>query len=435
MGSRFAAFIVVVGVSAGVVGCGPPGEEAASGGPIKIGILAPLTGSAVALGEDMVDGFELWLDENGNEIAGREVELIVEDTAGDPAEGLEKARRLVQEEQVDMIFGPLFGNVGVAVGEFLEGTDVPLFYPVLSADDVSQRSTSSTIIKVAGGTGSQLTHPIGQWAYGRGHRTAVTVCPDYVFGHSSCGGFANAFTDSGGEVVEQLWPALGTPDFGSILSKIAARRDEIDLVFAVPVGADAIRFIKQYDQSGLKDDVPLFTALSSVDPSLLRSMGDEALGLISAGHWLESRDDPATQQFVRLWESSFGEIPSYYGASMFTAAEWVARAVEEVDGDLSDVEAFLDAVRAVELENSVFGPMSLDDRDNPVETVYIREVVRRDDGELWSVEVDKFDEVSQFWNYDPELFLEQPSYSRDYQGIDWPTSCDAYVTACPLGEG
>src|SRR5690606_23359472 len=109
-------------------------------------------------------------------------------------------------------------------------------------------------------------------------------------------------------------------------------------------------------------------------------------------------------------------LPSYYSVGMFTAARWIAQAIEDLGGDISDTDAFLEAIRAVEFDDTPMGPMSLDEYDNPILDVYIREVVERDDGLMWNVPMETFEGVSQFWTYDPEEFLANPVYSRDYQG-------------------
>ena len=214
---------VVVGIVALTlaVACAPPGAPGSGAapqqqsGPIKVGFLAPLTGTAAASGTDMVNGWGLYWKQNGSTVAGREVQTLTEDTAGDPNTALTKARQLVEQQQVDMIVGPLFANEGLAVADYLQTTGTPGFYPIVSADDLTQRHRVDNVVRVAGWTSSQIHHPLGEWVYDQGYRKVLTVCTDYAFGHEVCGGFLRTFTARGGEVVKQLWNPVSTPDFSS----------------------------------------------------------------------------------------------------------------------------------------------------------------------------------------------------------------------------
>lgn len=398
---------------------GSEGGSAATGDPIKIGFIASTTGTAAASGQDMVRGWDLYWELNGGAAANRPIETLHEDDAGDPQIGLNKARRLVENENVQLVVGPLFANVGYAIAEYLGEQGVPNFQQVSSADDLTQRQRIDGVLRVGGWTSSQTTHPLGQWAYDQGHRRIVTICSDYAFGQESCGGFVNSFTDAGGEVIEQLWNPLGTQDFGTYMAQIQSA--DPDAVFSVQVGGDSVRFVESWNSFGLKDsDVALIGGETLLDQSLLRNMGDEAEGLISVGKYAEGRDEPATQEFVEAFDEAYGDLPSYYAATSYSAAQWTAQALEEIDGDIEDTEALLDAVRNAQIETPG-GPMQLDEYDNPVQNVYIREVQRRDDGRLWNVPTETFDKISQFWEYDPQEFLDHPVYSRDYQGNGvWP---------------
>jgi branched-chain amino acid transport system substrate-binding protein len=401
-------------------GSGAPDDTAsASGDAISIGFLAATTGTAAASGEDMVRGWDLYWKLNGDTVAGRQVVTIHEDTAGDPQVGLNKARRLVENEQVSLVVGPLFANVGYAVAEYLGEQGVPNFQQVSSADDLTQRGPIEGVLRVGGWTSSQTAHPAGQWAYDQGYRRAVTICSDYAFGQEYCGGFVNTFTDAGGEIVEQLWNPLGTQDFGTYMAQI--EEADADVVFSLQVGGDSVRFVEAWNSFGLKDSgPPLIGGETLLDQSLLRNMGNEAEGLISVGKFAEGREEGATQEFVEAFDEEYGDLPSYYASVSYSAAQWTVQALEEVDGDIDDTEAFLEAVRNIELETPG-GPMNLDEYDNPDQNVYIREVQAREDGRLWNVPTQTFENVSQFWEYDPEEFLDHPVYSRDYQGDGvWP---------------
>lgn len=397
---------------------GEEGDSDASTDPdaIKIGFLTDVSGTAAASGQDMVRGWDLFWELNGTEFAGREIDTIHADSASEPDIGLSEATRLVEQEDVDMIVGPLLANVGLAVSDYASREGVPSFHPVVSADDLTQRERLPGVLRLGGWTSSQTGHVAGQWAYDEGYQTAVTLCSDYAFGHEYCGGFANVFTDAGGEIVEQLWNPLGTGDFAPYIGQIQAA--DPDVVFTVEVGGDSVQLVETWADFGMQDEVPLIGGETLTDQSLLRGMDPAAAeGLISVGKYAEGLDAAGMEDFVEAYDDAYGDLPSYYAANSYVGAQWIAEAIEQLDGDIDDTEAFLDAVAELEIEGPS-GPITMDEYGNPILSVHIREVQERDDGRLWNVPIETFEDVSQFWTYDPEEFLAQPVYSRDFQGID-----------------
>lgn len=390
-----------------------PAEEA-SGDPITIGVLSPLTGNLAASGEDLVNGWELFWEQNGTTVAGREITWVTEDSGGDPSVALTRAERLVEEEGAEMLVGPIAAHVALAVGDYAIRQGIPSFQPVAAADDLTQRLHDPLLLRTGATSSSQPGHPAGEWAYEQGYRTAMTVCPDYAFGHENCGGFARTFKESGGEIIEQLWNPLGTQDFSTYMAQV--QQASPDVIFVTQTSADAARFIQAWTDFGLKDTIPFIGNSTVTEQSVIRNLGEEALGLQSFSYYAEGRDEAATQDFVNAYEEAYGVIPSLYAAGAYTAAEWIATALEQVGGDLSDIDAFVAAVQGIEFETP-FGPMRLDEYNNPVYNVYLREVEEREsDGALWNVPLETIPDVSQFWTYDPEEYLENPVYSRDYQG-------------------
>ena len=406
---------ILIAVPVLLVGCVAPGGGAGAKGPIKIGLLAPVSGAFAANGQDMVRGWELWWKQHGNKVAGREVQWFHEDTASNPDVALNKARLLVEQRGVHMLAGPLAANEGLAVAGYIRGTEIPFFMPVVSADDLTQRQRAPNILRVAGWTSSQVHHPFGEWACKQGYKTIVTLSYDFAFGHEVTGGFVNTYTDAGCKVLEQLWNPINEQDFSPYLARIQALKP--DAVFVAQSGAPALRFFQAWSQFGLKDKIPLLGNETLVDQHVLRGLQNPevAVGIISAGHYAEGRESPATQEFVKAYMEAYGDIPSYYAAALYTAAQWLTQAMEAVQGNVEDRKAFLEAVRKVELKDSPFGPEKLDDYNNPILNVYIRKVVKRPDGRVWNVVLETIPNVSQFWKWDPEEFLKRPVYSRDYQ--------------------
>jgi branched-chain amino acid transport system substrate-binding protein len=391
-------------------------RASAQAAPIKVGILAPLTGVVASGGREMVEGTQFFFDRIKNEIAGRKVDLVIEDDGSNPDVSLQKARRLVEQANVHFLMGNLLANTGLAVANYVKGTGTPYFIPIIAADDLTQRQRIRNVVRVAGYSASAFTHPLGDWAVKNGFKRIATISQDYSFGHEQCGGFAQVFTEGGGQIVAQLWNPLNTADFSPYLGQLAGMN--IDAVFAMQNGADATRLLQQYASFGLKGRIPMLGAMNLTDQAVIRTLGAECEGVVSSAHYAEGSDNPVTQSFVKDYTERYGKIPSLFGFSMYSGAMWLARAIEKVGGKVEDREAFIDAVLATDLPDSPLGKLvRLDAYGNPVYDVSIRKVVRRPDGKYWNVPVEVYPAVSQFWKYDPDTYMKQPSYSRTFQGI------------------
>lgn len=388
----------------------------AQNAPIRIGLMAPLSGVVAAGGREIVEGFNMFWEERGNAIAGRAIEVIIEDDAGNPDTSLQKARRLVEQEKVDFLFGNLLANTGLAVANYVKDNGTPYFIPVIAADDLTQRQRIRNVIRVAGYTASQMPRPLADWALKQGYKRIATIAQDYSFGHEQCAGFAQVFSEGGGEIVGQLWNPLNTADFSPYIGQLASM--DLDAVFAMELGADAARFMKQYSDFGLKGALPLLGAQNFTDQSVIRTLGEECEGIISSAHFAEGSDNPETRKFVDNYSAKYGKMPSLYGFSHYSGALWVGQVIEALGGDISNRDAFIDAVLGSELTNSPLGrPVKFDDFGNPVYDVYIRKVEKNADGKYWNVPIETYPQVSQFWTYDPQEYLKAPAFSRDYQGI------------------
>ncbi len=395
---------LVLGMVAG------PGSAWAQKGPIKIGFLAPMTGGFAAVGRDMVNGLTMYLNEIGNQIAGRKVELIVEDTQGKPDVALTKLRKLVESDRVQLLAGGLLANVGYALAAKVDEYKVPMLYPVMASDDLTQRKPAKWVVR-NGWTSSQPSQPFGEWVYKTlGYKKVAAMGQDYAFGYEVVGGFQKTFEEAGGQVVQKLWFPIGTTDFAPYLAQ--ARRD-VDAIFYIAVGASALRFPKQYAEAGLKGRIPLIGGGVSTDEFVLPSLGDEAIGVITPLIYSAAIDTPVNKRFAKEYRAKYGKVPSYYSETCYTTGPWINEAARAIGGNVEDSERFLAALRKVEIPDAPRGPIKLDAYGNPIQNIYVRKVEKKD-GELWNTVIHTFPAVSQFWKYKPEEFLKQPVYSRDF---------------------
>jgi branched-chain amino acid transport system substrate-binding protein len=386
-----------------------PNLEAAEKGPIKVGFLTQMTGGGAAVGKDMSNGFMMYTQEIGNQVAGRKVEVIIEDTQGDPAQALTKLRKLVESDGVHAVAGIFLANEGYALAPKVDEYRIPTVWAVVSADDLTQRKPTKWAVRT-GWTSSQPNHPFGEWVHKTlGYKKVVTIAADYAFGWEQVGGFQRTFEEAGGQVIQKLWSPLGTTDFGPYLPQV--KRDA-DAVFAVMVAAMALRFPKQYQDAGLKARLPLIGGGTTFDEFVLPSLGDEAIGAITPLIYSAAIDTPVNKRFVKEFRTKYGKVPGYYGEASYMAARWVAEAAKAVGGNVEDKDKFLAALRKVETPDAPRGAIKLDAYGNPIQNIYVRKVEKKD-GELWNTVIHTFPSVSQFWKYKPEEFLKQPVYDRN----------------------
>ncbi len=401
---------------AAVSSLGFPAVVRAQKAPIKIGLMAPLTGVLAAGGKELVEGFELWWERNGKEIAGRKIEITVEDDASNPDTALQKARRLVEQTNVHFLIGNITANTGLAVANYVKGNGVPYFIPVIAADDLTQRNRIPNVLRIAGYTGSQMTRPLADWSLKAGYKKVATVSQDYAYGHEMCGGFCQTFTEGGGQIVQQFWHPLNNSDFSPYLGQLQGLG--VDAIFGMETGADASRFLQQYTSFGLKGKIPLIGAMNVADQSVIRTLGDEPMDVVSCAMFAEGGQDEATKAFVAGYEERYQKLPSVFGTTHYSGAKWLTEALTAIGGNVEDREALLKAVRGIELKGTPLGSVvKLDPYGHPVYNVFIRKVVKRADGKKWNVPIATYENVSQFWKYDPETYMKQPSYSRTFQGI------------------
>jgi branched-chain amino acid transport system substrate-binding protein len=381
---------------------------------LRIGFLAPTTGIYAQIGKDMVDGFQLYLDQVNGDFAGANVKLTVEDEEGKPATAVLKASKLVGEDKVQLLVGGLLASTGYALAPESTRDKVVYIASIPSADDLTQRKLGDFPYFIrAGWTSSMPTQPLGQWACDKGYKKVVTVAADYAFGYESVGGFQKVFEDCGGKVIQKIWPPLGTKDFGPYISTI---KGDADAVFSLMVGPMALQFPKQLRGAGIKQ--PIIGGSVSYDEFALPFMGDEVIGDVSALQYSAALQTPKNEAFVKAFRTKFGKVPGYYAESNYSAALMIHEVMKKTGGKWPGSEEFIKIMASLKVDTPR-GPVSFDDMRNPVQNIYIKQVEKTtmfgyDKPELWNVVIKTYPNVSQFWTYGKEQFLKQPVYDRDF---------------------
>jgi branched-chain amino acid transport system substrate-binding protein len=381
--------------------------------PIRVGFLGPLTGIFAQAGKDMLEGLKMGLEPAGGQVAGRKIELIEEDNEGNPATAQTKYRKLVQQDKIHVLAGVLLANIGYALVPPIERDELPALF-LTTPDDLTKRRPPRWILR-SNFAASQPMHALGDYAAKiLKYKRVAVLAMDNPFGHEGIGGFQRVFEDAGGRVVQKTWVPLNAMDFAPYLGQVPR---DVDAVVQVFVAGQAVRFARQYAESGLKDRLPLIGTGVFTDESALRSMGDEAIGIVGTNIWAPTLTNPANQAFMKLAEARLKRPPAYFHAVMYSAGRWITDAAKAVDGRVEDRPKFLAAIRkAIETTEDPRGPIKLDEYNNPTENVYITRV-EKVNGRLQTTVIHTYPMVSQFWTYKPEEFLKTPPYDRNYPPV------------------
>jgi branched-chain amino acid transport system substrate-binding protein len=383
---------------------------------VRIGFIAPMTGFFAQIGKDMSNGFQMYLEQNKHKFGPLDVKFILEDSTGKPAVNVRKATKLIQRDEVHMFLGGLLASTGYALAPVADRFKVPYISPVPAADDLTQRQLYKYFLRV-GFTSSQNSHPLGEWAYDQGYRRIAAIGADYAFGYETIGGFQKSFEARGGKIVKKIWAKLGTKDFGPYLPEIPR---DVDAVMTLMVGPMSLAFPKQFRAAGFS--MPMLGGVTSADEFILPSMGDEALGYVTAAQYSAALDTPENRAFVKEYQERYGKMASYYSETCYTAAQWIHLAYEKIGWDTSDPLKLLEAMKGIRID-AVRGPLEIDKFGNVTQNSYIRKVERvggdrlglgvKPDS-LWNVVAKTYPAVSQFWTWPSQEFLKQPVYSKEF---------------------
>jgi branched-chain amino acid transport system substrate-binding protein len=376
-------------------------------GPMRIGLLAAKTGPLASGGIDMELALMMFLKERDYTLAGRKVELISADTAGVPATARTKAQELIEKNNVHCIIGPLAAFEALAIADYLTEKEIPTL-GVAAAEDMTQRHPSPWFVRLSS-TAAQCAYPLAEYsAKELKYKKIVTIADDFAYGHEMCAGFQRVFEDNGGKIIQKIFTPLATPDYGSYVAQVK----NADAIFLGTAGSNGFRFLRQFIEYGLKDKMAVIGGMTALDESVLRNMGDEALGIVTTSWYSAEIDNPLNKVFATAFRKQYKYDPGYYAASTYVSGEVLEAALKATNANAEDKKGLMTAIRGSSTQ-TVRGLLKFDEFGNAIGDVYIRKVTRTD-GRLVNSVVKDYPNISQFWTYDKAEFLKNPVYSRDY---------------------
>jgi branched-chain amino acid transport system substrate-binding protein len=379
--------------------------------PFRLGLLTVKTGPLAQGGIQMEQGVQTWLKLHDNKMAGRKVEFFSTDTGGKPAGTKTMAQKLVEEDHVDVILGPLAAFELLAISDYIREHKTPTL-SLAGADDLTQRHPNPYFLRPSA-TSSQAMQPMGHYAATEmGKKNAITIDYDFAFGYEQEGGFQAAFEKDGGCVANKLWVPLGTPDYTPYLAQMTGN----DVLCQGFAGSGPLAFMKQYGNFGLK--TPVVTGETGCDDALLHAFGDEAIGMMSCCPYTLDLDTDGNKKFINAIMKYFNVVPGFYAAGLYVNCDVVNAGLEATGGKTDDKEKFMAALKAVKLKDTPRGPITFDQLGNVVGNFYVRRCEKMANApyglKLWNKTVKTYDNVSQFWTWPEKEFLAHPVYSRDY---------------------
>ncbi|WP_436636942.1 ABC transporter substrate-binding protein [Microbaculum sp. FT89] len=344
--------------------------------PVKIGMITTLSGPAGYLGEDVRDGFTLAMDEEGGKLGGANVELLVEDDGLKPENAQQIADRMLKRDGVEIVTGVIFSNISPIVAPMTLGAG-KIYISPNSAPSIFAGEKCNENYFVVSWQNDSLHEAAGIAAEKAGYKSAVALAPNYQAGKDAIAGFKRRF---GGEIVDEIYTQLGQSDYAAEIAKI--RADKPEMVFYFLPGGMGINFMKQYDQAGLKADIPLVVSAPSLEQRIMEAVGEASLGVSTSSHWNIDLDNAANKTFVEGFRAKYDREPTPYASQGYDTAKLIASALKATGGKVSgDQDGFRTALKAADFD-SVRGDFKFANNNHPIHDWYAIKAEKGPDGKL-----------------------------------------------------
>jgi branched-chain amino acid transport system substrate-binding protein len=407
-GNRLLA--TLVGATAAAFALGAGAQEV-----LKIGLLATLEGPFAAGGQDGMRGAELAVKEKGGVVAGKKIELVKASSDAKPDVAVNATRKLVEQDKVQIMVGPLSGSEGIAVKDYSKSQPGVTFINGSSGAQATTLVNPSPNFFRFNTDGAQWMVGLGEYAFkDKGYKKMALIAEDYAFPYSQVQGFMVGYCKAGGRVTHKAWVPLGAKDYSSVIAKLP---DDVDALLVVLGGADAVNFLTQYEQAG--GNKPMVGGSITVDQTVLNFKGkrrESLLGTPSAGPIADSYDAPAWKKFVADYKANFKDgfpTPSLFAYVYYLNMRAALEGLEAVKGDLSDGQAKYRAALSKLVLNAPAGEIKLDENRQAIGTTFITEVAKSPSGEFYNKVVKVIPDVNQRLGMSKEEFDKMGLGSRD----------------------
>jgi len=341
--------------------------------PLKVGLMLPATGTYAALGTAIENGFRLHVAEQGGKLGGREITFFKVDDESDPAKATDNVNKLIKRDGVDVVVGSVHSGVALAMARAVKASRTLLIVPNAGADAVTGPMCAPNIFR-SSFSNWQPGYAMGQVMAAKGHKKAIAITWKYAAGEEMVRGFREAFEKAGGQVVKELTLPFPNVEFQALLTEIAAARP--DAVFSFFAGGGAVKFVKDYAAAGLKKGIPLYGTGFLTDGTL-EAQGADAEGVLTTLHYADALDTPRDQAFRLAYAKAYKLQPDVYAVQGYDAAQMLGAGLAAVKGDLNHRDDLIKAIESARID-SPRGAFTLSASHNPVQDIYLRQVVGRE---------------------------------------------------------
>ena len=343
---------------------------------LKIGMITTLSGPAGYLGQDIRDGFQLAIDQNGGKLGGKAIEIVVEDDGLKPGNAKQIADKMMSDQGIKLFTGIVFANVAfAALPDILDNGGIYVSANTASTTFAGKECHENYF--VSSWQDDNQGESAGAIAQSLGYKTAFLVAPNYQAGKETMEAFKRFYK---GEIVGELFTKLDQTDFAPEMAQIRAAAPEV--VYEFQPGGLGIAFVRQYQQAGLLGQIPMVLHPASLNHVTLNAVGEAALGLYVSSHWNYDFDNPVNKTFMEAWRAKFGDRPvTWYAAQGYDAALMIGAGLEKSETGVEDAKAFRKALLSAEIP-SVRGAFKLGPNQHPIQDWYALKAVKDEDGKL-----------------------------------------------------
>lgn len=357
---------------------------------LKVGTVLSFSQVMGVYGNAILDGMNLAIEEAGGQVAGRKIVIVKEDDKNDPKVALQLVRRYVKDEKVDFLVGPVASHVAAAIRDEVHRSKTFLLIANAGNDELTRELCSPYVVRTSF-SNWQWNYPLGQYAAANLGKHAAIVASNYVAGKQMGAAFAEGFKKGGGTIVDEQWPAMGTADFASVMTKLRGMGDKVDVVWNFIPGSGTVNFINQYSQAKLKPTQ--VGPQSNADEFFFDALKDSAVGVIGSGQYVQSMKTPRNQAFVAAYKKRYNRLPAPVDVAGYDSMRLIIDAVKRLNGNTSDKKAVRQALLAAEID-SPRGYFKIDPKDgNVIQNIYITKVVKHPDGSYGHEVLKTFEKV------------------------------------------
>lgn len=368
------------------------GQVMAEEKPIKLGYVGPMSGFYAHGGTHATQGMKIAFDEFNWLIGGRKIEFLVEDDGWDIGVGISKSKKLVLNDKVDIMLGPHNGQVVLALRDFFIQHKMIHISPIADESSLTRDKYSKYFFRANHDAVADRYRVAGHIAHKKGYRKVVYMGADFIPSRECLKGFKQVFEPMGGKVTKEVFIPFGTTDFAPYFTQINLK--ETDAIYVFFFGGDAISFVKQYNEYGLKGRLPVL-GIAIADGALLKAEGDAALKIETVGNYSGAIDTPTNRKFVKAYEKKYKMDVDFHADLGYVSAKVVLLALASVGSSLKDVDQVITAMEKVDFI-APRGPFKYGPNHAPTQNVYLRRV-ERVDGKLANVIVERYPNVGQGW--------------------------------------